>query len=45
MLFFLSNIAVTMGTSGNLPVVMAAWAPASISVLLGMAILFNSEDG
>ncbi len=44
-LFFLSNIAVTMGTSGNLPVALAAWAPASISALLGLAILFNSEDG
>jgi lipopolysaccharide export system permease protein len=44
-LFFLSNIAMTLGVSGNLPVALAAWAPALISALLGLAILFNSEDG
>ena len=45
MLFFLSNIAMTLGVSGNLPVPLAAWAPSVVSGLLGLAILFNSEDG
>jgi lipopolysaccharide export system permease protein len=44
-LFLLSNIAVTLAVSGNLPVTVAAWAPASISILIGLAILFNLEDG
>jgi lipopolysaccharide export LptBFGC system permease protein LptF len=35
----------TLGVSGNLPVPLAAWAPSVVSGLLGLAILFNSEDG
>jgi lipopolysaccharide export system permease protein len=44
-LFLLSNVAVTLAVSGNLPVPVAAWAPASISIFIGLAILFNLEDG
>lgn len=44
-LFFLSNVAMALGVSGNLPVPLAAWAPATISAMLGLAMLFNSEDG
>ena len=45
LLFFLSNLALVLGRSGNLPVVIAAWAPALVTALLGLAMLFHSEDG
>lgn len=45
LLFFLSNLALVLGRSGNLPVLIAAWAPALVAALLGLAMLFHSEDG
>jgi len=44
-LFFVSDVTVALGTSGGLPVILAAWAPAAVSLLLGLASLFYLEDG
>jgi lipopolysaccharide export system permease protein len=45
LLFFLSDVIYALGLSGALPVVLAAWSPALISSLLGIAMLLHLEDG
>ena len=45
LLYFLSDVAFAVGLSGGIPVVLAAWAPAGVSTLLGLATLFHLEDG
>ena len=44
-LYFLSDVVYALGLSGAIPVVLAAWAPAGVTTLLGMAMLFHLEDG
>jgi lipopolysaccharide export system permease protein len=44
-LYFFTDFARALGVSGVVPVVLAAWAPASTALLLGMAYMFNQEDG
>ena len=44
-LFFLSDVVYALGLSGAIPVVLAAWAPAGVTALLGLAMLFHLEDG
>lgn len=43
--FFLSSFLQALGTSGQIPVVLAAWSPAMICFLLGLTVLMNLEDG
>ncbi|MGB8275445.1 MAG: LPS export ABC transporter permease LptG [Alphaproteobacteria bacterium] len=45
LLYFLSDIVYALGLSARIPVVLAAWAPAGVSVLLGLAMLLHLEDG
>ena len=45
LLFFVSDLVLALGLSGKLPPVMAAWTPAVIFTLLGVAGLFHLEDG
>ena len=45
MLYFLSDLVLALGLSGNIPVVLAAWTPAGIFALIGIASLFHLEDG
>jgi lipopolysaccharide export system permease protein len=40
-----SDVVLAMGLSGAIPVVLAAWAPTGISTLLGIAAIFQFEDG
>jgi lipopolysaccharide export system permease protein len=44
-LFMVSEIANQFGTSGAVPVVLAAWAPASAGLFLALALLLHLEDG
>jgi lipopolysaccharide export system permease protein len=44
-LYFFTDVSRALGTSGVVPVVLAAWAPATTALLLGMAYMFNQEDG
>ena len=44
-LYFFTDVASALGKSGEVPVVLAAWAPATTALLLGMAYMFNQEDG
>lgn len=44
-LFFLDSFLQAFGVSQKLPVYLAAWTPAVISLLLGIATLLHLEDG
>lgn len=44
-LFVLDKITSEFGEAGTLPVVLAAWAPASAGMLLALALLLHLEDG
>ncbi len=44
-LYFLTDVSLALGISGGIPVVLAAWAPAVASTLLGFALLLHLEDG
>lgn len=43
--YILSDVVFAIGLSGRLPIGLAAWAPAGIAMLLGLATLFHIEDG
>jgi len=45
LLFFFSKFLHALGESATLPLVLAAWAPALVASLLGVAYLFHREDG
>ena len=45
LLYFLSDIVHALGLSSSVPVVLAAWAPAGVALLLGLAMLLHLEDG
>lgn len=43
--YFLSNFVFALGLSAKIPVILAAWTPASVSLMLGVAMLLHLEDG
>lgn len=45
LLYFLSNFVFALGLSGKIPVLLAGWAPAGASMMLGIALLLHLEDG
>jgi lipopolysaccharide export system permease protein len=40
-----SNIVFALGLSGEIPIVFSAWTPASVTLMLGIAVLLHLEDG
>jgi len=44
-LFMVSEVANQFGTSGAVPVILAAWAPAVAGLFLALALLLHLEDG
>ena len=44
-LYFLSDLILALGLSGSIPAALAAWTPAGIFTLIGIASLFHLEDG
>jgi len=44
-LFFVSSLVAALGQSATIPVALAAWTPAAVSSLLGVAMLLHLEDG
>lgn len=44
-LYFVSDLTYAMGLAGKLPVMLAAWAPAGLMLILGLSLLFHLEDG
>jgi lipopolysaccharide export system permease protein len=45
LLYFLSDVILALGLSASIPVVLAAWTPAGVSTMLGLAMLLHLEDG
>lgn len=43
--YFFSDLTKALGVSGILPVLLAAAAPATASILIGMTLVFHQEDG
>lgn len=43
--YFVQDIVFALGLSNSIPVTLAAWAPAGVATLLGLAMLFHLEDG
>ncbi len=44
-LYYVRNFAQIMGENGQIPIILAAWAPPVASVMLGLGILLHMEDG
>ncbi len=44
-LYFLRDMAQVLGDSGQIPVALAAWGPATAAALLPMGLLLHLEDG
>jgi lipopolysaccharide export system permease protein len=44
-LFFVSSLVGALGQSATIPVALAAWTPAAVSTMLGVAMLLHLEDG
>ncbi|MCW8971457.1 MAG: LptF/LptG family permease, partial [Rhodospirillales bacterium] len=45
LLYFFSDVVFALGLSDSIPVVLAAWTPSGVSMLLGLAMLLHLEDG
>jgi lipopolysaccharide export system permease protein len=45
LLYFLSNFVFALGLSARIPVILAAWTPAGVCMMLGIATLLHLEDG
>lgn len=45
MIYFATDVIHALGLSGTLPVSLAAWSPAVIVTLVGIALLLHFEDG
>ena len=44
-LYFFSDIVFALGLRDSIPVTLAAWTPAGVCILLGLAMVFHLEDG
>jgi lipopolysaccharide export system permease protein len=45
LLYLLSNFIFALGYSAKIPVILAGWTPAGVSMMLGVAMLLHLEDG
>ncbi len=45
MVHFLTKLIYSLGQSGEMPVELAAWAPAMIALMIGIGLLLHFEDG
>jgi lipopolysaccharide export system permease protein len=45
LLYFLSNLIYRLGLTGSVPLELAAWTPAGLSLLVGITLLLHLEDG
>jgi len=44
-LHYIRNFAEVLGENGQIPVVLAAWAPSVASLMLALGIVLHMEDG
>jgi lipopolysaccharide export system permease protein len=45
LIFFLRNFGQVLGENGQIPVILAAWSPPLIAILLSAGLLLHQEDG
>lgn len=45
LVFFVSSFMQALGSSQQIPVFLAAWSPALLSLLFGLSIVFHQEEG
>lgn len=45
LIYFLSDVVYALGLSASIPAAIAAWTPAAVSSMLGIALLLHLEDG
>lgn len=45
LLYFLSSIVIALGQSAKIPILLAAWTPAAVSMIFGASMLLHLEDG
>lgn len=45
LVFFISSFLQALGASQQIPVILAAWSPALVSLLLGVTVILSLEDG
>ena len=45
LVFFISSFLQALGTSQQIPVLLAAWSPSVVTLLLGVAVMLGLEDG
>jgi lipopolysaccharide export system permease protein len=45
LLYFVSDIVFALGLSSKIPVLLAAWTPAGVSMIFGASMLLHLEDG
>ena len=45
LLHFFTDLIQALGSAGTLPVLLAAWSPAIVMMMIGMALLLHLEDG
>lgn len=44
-IFFMTNFLKALGASSQMPVMIAAWSPAVLTLIVGFGLLLNTEDG
>ena len=42
---FFTDIIFALGSAGTIPVMLAAWTPALVTIMLGASLLLHLEDG
>lgn len=45
MLYFFTDLVHALGAAGTLPIILAAWAPALVMLMIGAVLLLHIEDG
>ncbi|MCC7016217.1 MAG: LPS export ABC transporter permease LptG [Rhodospirillales bacterium] len=45
LVYFFSDVSLALGLSSGIPVMLAAWTPAGVAGLIGIALLLHLEDG
>lgn len=45
LIYFTSDLVAALGLSGSIPIIMSAWAPVAISILIGTGLMLHLEDG
>lgn len=45
MIYFLRNFAQVLGENGQIPILVAAWAPPLAGIFMSLGLLFHMEDG